>query len=237
MRRTHPPVTPGIQFGLLTVLERIPARPRTDAMPGHPAQARCTCQCGNEYTVQENHLYIGRVTSCAACRRKVLPWGARQRRIAEAAGALDRVAYRRLIGVYSKMMDRCHLPTCPAFSDYGARGIAVCDEWRGRPDAFVTWAITQEHHNNPDYTLDRINNDGGYEPANCRFATWTEQANNRRNNVIVCFRGERMTASQFGRAHCPEFSAGRVINWLKTNDLDTEGLLAHYQRCTVTAPG
>ena len=87
---------------------------------------------------------------------------------------------------YRAMMDRCYRENAKNYHLYGGRGIKVCEEWCDI-SKFEEWV------NNSNYqkglTLDRINNDGNYEPSNCRWATMKEQDNNRRNTVYVEYNG------------------------------------------------
>lgn len=89
-----------------------------------------------------------------------------------------------LYPVWSQMISRCYSPKSPKFKDYGARGIAVCDEWRTDVSAFIVWAESKGGWK-PGLSLDRRENDDGYSPANCAFVTGYEQQNNRRPAVFT----------------------------------------------------
>lgn len=81
------------------------------------------------------------------------------------------------------------------FKDYGGRGIMVCEEWLHDFQAFYDWAMASGYEEG--LTLDRIDNNKGYSPDNCRWVTIKEQSNNRRSNTHLVFRGERKTVSQW----------------------------------------
>lgn len=90
------------------------------------------------------------------------------------------------------MKRRCYFPGDPAYKDYGGRGIGVCEEWLMSFDVFAD-DVEREAGTHPGkgFSIDRIDNNGNYEPGNVRWATWKVQARNRRNTVYVTYRGKR----------------------------------------------
>lgn len=94
-----------------------------------------------------------------------------------------------LFMVWKSMVARCHSPTSKDWPRYGGRGIAVCNSWRVGVFAF---AADMGERPSPKHQIDRINNDGNYEPANCRWATVAEQSRNRRSTKLITFNGETM---------------------------------------------
>ena len=99
----------------------------------------------------------------------------------------------RLWKIWQGMHERCELPSHKYYDNYGGRGIEVCEEWSDYVP-FARWAMKNGYYH--ALTIDRINNDGDYEPANCRWASFKEQQNNKRNNHIVEYKGEKFTLTQ-----------------------------------------
>jgi hypothetical protein len=96
------------------------------------------------------------------------------------------------------MRQRCNNPRCKEYRNYGARGISICKEW----DEFIgfyNWAMANGYKE--DLTLDRIDNDGNYEPNNCRWVSMEVQENNKRTNVYYIINGEKMTLSQCSKKY------------------------------------
>jgi hypothetical protein len=96
---------------------------------------------------------------------------------------------------WQKMRQRCSNPKCQRYDRYGARGIRVCERWR----SFEAFFEDMGHRPSPRHSLDRIDNDGNYEPGNCRWATRAEQNRNRGDNRLVTFGGLTMTVAEWAR--------------------------------------
>ena len=110
-----------------------------------------------------------------------------------------RQRYPREYRIWCDMMSRCFNPNVPIFKDYGGRGITVCEEWRGRKfncegrkDGFKNFIQYLGHAPSNIYSIERINNDGNYEPGNVRWATNREQARNRRSNRLLTYNGQTL---------------------------------------------
>src|SRR5690242_10945292 len=99
---------------------------------------------------------------------------------------------------WGHMKRRCYNENTPQFCDYGGRGIVVCDAWL---NSYETFLKDMGRAPSPKHTLDRIDNDGNYEPSNCRWATRFEQNVNRRNNVLITLNGEVKTLQEWCNIH------------------------------------
>jgi len=95
--------------------------------------------------------------------------------------------FPKLYGVWMTMKSRCKNPNRLKYKDYGGRGINICSEWEDA-EVFCKWAL--ENGYKDGLQIDRINNDGDYEPSNCRFVTPKENSRNRRNTVLLTVKGE-----------------------------------------------
>ena len=95
---------------------------------------------------------------------------------------------------YRSMMDRCYREKAANYNRYGGRGITVCQEWHNI-ETFEKWTLESGYE--PGMTIDRIDTNGNYEPSNCRWATHKQQANNRRNNVLVTIDGVTKTLAEW----------------------------------------
>lgn len=170
----------GRKFNMLSVAEFV-------GMKSHSSQWRCVCDCGNSVVVGRNNLVNGHTKSCGCLKHK------------EAANKTHGQSTTRLYYVWRNMLNRCYNEKVMDFPNYGGRGIEVCQEWKGSFQTFSDWAFANGYDSTAkrgEYTLDRIETDGNYEPSNCRWATEKEQANNKRNNQIFEYNGETLTLQQ-----------------------------------------
>ena len=174
----------GKRFGRLVVIEK--AESYLSPNGNSYIQWRCRCDCGNEVVVRSGALTIGHTQSCGCYGREA----------ARAATTKHLQSNSRLYWVWHGMKQRCENPNATYYKIYGGRGIKVCKEWSEDFVPFYEWAMSNGY--NPDApfgecTIDRIDNDKGYSPDNCRWVTMAEQSNNKRQNVYVEIGGERKT--------------------------------------------
>lgn len=128
---------------------------------------------------------------------------------------------KRIRKCYDHMKDRCCNPKDKRYERYGGRGITICDEWLNDYSAFERWALSNGYSD--DLTIDRIDNDGNYEPNNCRFVTVKENNNNRSSNRRFTYNGKTQTLVQW----CEEYNMnyGTVICRLRAGWAFPEALL------------
>lgn len=171
----------GKKFGRLTALAPTDKRAACKSVIW-----RCECECGaiKEYPI--TWLLRGKVVSCG-CRKAENLW-AKNKPVHGKSGT-------PIYGVYRAMLNRCYYVKDVAYKNYGGRGIAVCDEWKKSFVNFYGWAIANGY--SKELTIDRIDNNGNYEPSNCRWVTYKEQANNTRKNRFIEYNGTTLTLSQW----------------------------------------
>ena len=153
----------GQRFERLTALRPIKKRANSGQIVWE-----CICDCGKQHFVRSDSLRDGSVKSC----------GCLQKEIAKRHNTQHKMAKTSIYKRWQQMIQRCENPKDPSYKNYGGRGILVCERW----NEFKRF-LEDMGERPAGLTLDRENNDGNYEPKNCRWATRKEQNQNKRNNV------------------------------------------------------
>ncbi len=184
----------GQRFGRWAVIER--------AENGKARQTRwlCKCDCGTEKIVQAGHLRNGKTKSCGCYNSDVT--AERNHTIKKKHGGAIHTRRERLYKIFISMHHRCEKEYHPQYERYGGRGISVCDEWSGEHgyENFRNWAFQNGFDptaKRKDMSIDRIDNDGNYEPSNCRWTSYKQQSNNRRSNHLITIDGITHTISEW----------------------------------------
>jgi len=155
---------------------------------------KCECDCGNVVCVEARFLFNGDSMSCGCFARETFI-----KRNTKHGGSKTRV-YK----IWEGMKARCNNSNNPSFEYYGKRNISICDEWEKEFMNFYSWAMSNGYRD--DLTIERINNDGNYEPSNCKWATPKEQNNNTRHNRIVEYEGNKFNLTQLSEKYNIPFS-------------------------------
>lgn len=157
----------GVKFGHLTVIKRTEDKVLSSGVS--KPMWLCQCDCGAQKAILGESLRNGTTKSCGCHRGDALiiystKHGAR---------------HERIYNIYCGIKKRCYNKNAPNFKNYGGRGINICDEWRNDFLSFYNWSMQNGYAD--DLTIDRINNDGNYEPSNCQWITKSE--NTRKRNI------------------------------------------------------
>jgi hypothetical protein len=175
----------GHRFGRLVVESDAPAK--TFLCGRRSLMWTCRCDCGEVVTVMGESLRCGDTQSCGCLKRD------RSTTHGHAKDGRVSPEYR----TWQDMLQRCLNPRDTGFNGYGGRGITVCDRWNPSDGgSFENFLGDLGERPGKRYSLDRIDNDQGYEPDNCRWADPKTQARNTRLTVFVTYKGQRMPRAQ-----------------------------------------
>ena len=147
---------------------------------------RFRCECGNEVILRKSSVTSGNTKRCSECARK-------RKAIANTTHGMSKT---RLYKEWAGIIQRCTNPNSTSYVRYGKKGIDICREWLSF-DPFKDWALSNGYSD--ELTIDRIDNDKGYSPDNCRWATYEEQAHNQKTNRNLEYNGETMTMAEWAR--------------------------------------
>jgi len=183
MKRKKANIQSGDKYSRLTIIKEIEKKQ-------YNRQFLCKCDCGNETTVSSSQLLKGDAKSCGCLRREVT---AQRNRKEKTTHGLSKT---RVYGIWERMLSRCSNSEDKNYCNYGARGIKVCDEWKD-VTIFYDWAISNGHQKG--LTIERIDNDGNYEPNNCKWIPRKDQNKNRRMNRQITYKGETKNLTEWSK--------------------------------------
>lgn len=151
----------------------------------------CECECGNKIIAIGSHVKNGKIKSCGCLRRD------------KAKQTKHGLCYSRIYRVWAGLKDKCSNKNNINYVYYGARGIKIYKEWNDSFESFYQWAINNGHKEEiltngiNKWTIDRIDNNGNYEPSNCRWVDMNQQSKNKRNSILVKFNNEVKTIKEW----------------------------------------
>lgn len=147
----------------------------------------CRCDCGSNKILSTSNITTGNTKSCGCLKKELLL----------RKNTTHGMSNTKLYSVWGSMKDRCFNENVSQFSDYGARGITVCDEWKNDFRAFYDWAIESGYKDG--LTIERKDVNKDYCPENCCWIPRKEQSKNRRNSHFITYKGETKTLSEWSR--------------------------------------
>lgn len=182
----------GQRYGRLSVIE----------MAGHNKHRqrlwRCVCDCGNTVEVLGFLLRQEQTQSCGCLQKEAIA----------SVNKKHGMSGTQIFHVHRSMMDRCYMQTSHAYKNYGGRGITVCERWHDFENFYADMGDKPK-----GMTLERMDNDGPYSPDNVRWASYKDQANNRRSNVVLEFEGKKQTMQQW----CDDLGLKIGTVWARLN--------------------
>lgn len=175
----------GSKYGKLTIVSY-------DTKKGNSHYVNCKCDCGNTKSIRLLRLKSGETKSCGCIRKELFKKNKKDKTTHGQTGT-------RLYNIYRSMKSRCYIKkNNKNYHSYGGRGIKICDEWLNDFESFYNWSYANGY--NDDLTIDRIDNNGNYEPNNCRWITEAEQHNNTSRNINITYNGETKTLKQWSES-------------------------------------
>jgi hypothetical protein len=180
--------TEGQIVGKLMFIEEVPKR-------GKHRRAKFRCECGKEFVTYIGSALSGHASSCGCYKmEKTMAIGGKNKTHGQAG---RRGEFKKEYRAWLSIKDRCENTECNVFEYYGGRGISICQRWLG-PNGFSNFLKDMGSCPPDKDSVDRYpNNNGNYEPTNCRWADAKDQANNRRSCRLIFFNGETLNLTQW----------------------------------------
>jgi len=205
----------GQKYGRLTVIKRIENRIYNSGRS--VIQWLCRCDCGNKNVyVTTNSLRNGSTRSCGCLAKET------------SSKSIIKISTKhgksktRLFNIWSAMKDRCYNKKHIAYLRYGGRGIKICNKWLNSNNGFINFYNWVLENGYKDYlTIDRIDNNGNYEPNNCRWATHLEQQKNQDKTIKITINDEEKTMHEWSEISGIKHS---IIYWRYKNNWPVEKL-------------
>src|ERR1700761_2051157 len=172
---------------------------------GGKARWLCRCDCGNTTETSSSNVKARDTASCGCAKIEQL------KARSKTHGKSESKEYY----TWLNMRSRCNDSRSSQYYKYGQRGISVCDRWNKIGGGFENFLSDLGPSPSRNHSIERINNDGNYEPGNCRWATDLEQANNKRNTVYVVYHGERMPLMTAIRVSKTKLDRKVILNRIK----------------------
>ena len=187
----------GKRFGKLVCIKYAPEKRKKTISKWY-----CKCDCGEFATIDTSNLKLGHTKSCGCL-----------------IGYRHGESGTRLYHIWASMKSRVNNKNNSSYKNYGERGIAICDEWQTSYKCFRNWAIDNGYRD--DLTLERIDNDGKYEPKNCTWITKSQQSDNRRNAIRIKYKGKIYSLKEFAKSFAlsHDFVRGRHKNGFSPEEI------------------
>jgi hypothetical protein len=199
----------GKRFGKILVISRCENKRYKNNRSA--TQWNCVCDCNPEKIIKitSNELRRGKI-NCGCEKKKPKTYH-----------HTHGMSNTRLFRIWRSMHERCYNKNHKAYEKYGGRGIIICDEWLGKSgfQNLYNWAINSGYQDN--LSIDRIDNDKGYCPENCRWATPSEQQRNRRDNLLITYKEETKTIKEWSEIFNLKHS---LIEWRYYNNWPIENI-------------
>lgn len=185
----------------------------------------CRCACGTVKDVRDKSLYSGQSKSCGCLRHELF--------------TVDKIAARPKHGMYNSteyviwnsMKNRCLQKSHKNYNHYGGRGISICKRWQ---DSFICFYKDMGRRPSMKHSLDRTNNNGDYEPSNCKWILSYRQHRNKRSNVFKTYKGNRYCLTEWSEKL--DVTLFKIIYWTKKRNMSFKEFVETKTNYTIQAP-